>query len=69
MKLQHPNVVPLFGTTSGFGPFPAMVCPWLDNGPLSSYLEHRDGNIEIRQVLTLVCTTARIVVGLWHGLF
>ncbi|KAH0833897.1 kinase-like domain-containing protein [Lanmaoa asiatica] len=54
MKLDHTNVLPLFGTTSGFGPFPAMVCPWLENGTLTSYLERSNGDLEILQVLALV---------------
>ena len=57
MKLDHPNVLSLFGTTSGFGPFPAMVCPWLENGTLTSYLERCDANLKIRQLLELVRMT------------
>ena len=57
MKLDHPNVLSLFGTTSGFGPFPAMVCPWLENGTLTSYLERSDANLKIRQLLELVRMT------------
>lgn len=55
MKLKHGNVLPLFGTASGFGQFPAMVCPWLENGALTSYLGRFD--LGIRQVLALVCMT------------
>ncbi|KIJ04903.1 hypothetical protein PAXINDRAFT_42626, partial [Paxillus involutus ATCC 200175] len=40
LNLEHVNVLPLFGTTMGFGQFPAMVCPWREHGPLSSFLEH-----------------------------
>ncbi|KAF9232252.1 kinase-like domain-containing protein, partial [Melanogaster broomeanus] len=35
LGLDHDNIVPLFGTTTDFGQFPAMVCPWLENGQLS----------------------------------
>ncbi|KAN0080140.1 Protein kinase-like domain containing protein [Tylopilus felleus] len=52
MKLKHGNVLPLFGTASGFGQFPAMVCPWLENGALTSYLGRFD--LGIRQVLALI---------------
>ncbi|KAG1728736.1 kinase-like protein [Suillus paluster] len=38
-RLRHDNVVPLYGTVSGFGPFVALVCPWYDKGSLSCYLE------------------------------
>ena len=58
MKLNHTNVLSLFGTTSGFGPSPAMVCPWLDNGTLTSYLVRRNDELGIQQVLALVCTVA-----------
>ncbi|KAF8833686.1 kinase-like protein [Paxillus ammoniavirescens] len=40
-NLDHVNILPLFGTTMNFGRFPAMVCPWLENGSLTSYLERR----------------------------
>ncbi|KAF8548432.1 kinase-like protein [Imleria badia] len=55
MKLNHPNVLSLFGITSGFGPFPAMVCPWLENGTLTSYLECCGA---ILQILALTCDVA-----------
>ncbi|KAF9238959.1 kinase-like protein, partial [Melanogaster broomeanus] len=54
LKLNHVNVVPLFGTTMDFGRFPAMVCPWLDNGPLSSYLERRGDNLTMGERLALL---------------
>ena len=58
MKLNHTNILPLFGTTSGFGPFTAMVCPWLENGTLKSYLERCGAKLEILLILALVCMTA-----------
>ncbi|KIJ12412.1 hypothetical protein PAXINDRAFT_171220, partial [Paxillus involutus ATCC 200175] len=54
LNLDHLNVLPLFGTTNDFGPFPAMVCPWLDNGSLSSYLQRRDDNLTLVERLALV---------------
>jgi hypothetical protein len=41
--LEHQNILPLLGITYDFGrnkPM-GMVCPWLDNGNLNSYLEKR----------------------------
>ncbi|THV01710.1 hypothetical protein K435DRAFT_775967 [Dendrothele bispora CBS 962.96] len=38
-QLDHPNVVPLYGTVSDFGIYPSMVCPWLENGSVTRYLE------------------------------
>ncbi|KIJ13862.1 hypothetical protein PAXINDRAFT_116831 [Paxillus involutus ATCC 200175] len=40
-SLDHINILPLLGTTMGFGRLPAMVSPWLENGALTSYLERR----------------------------
>ncbi|KAH7912184.1 kinase-like domain-containing protein [Hygrophoropsis aurantiaca] len=37
--LDHPNIVPLLGVATGFGPYTAMVCPWMENGTLGSYIE------------------------------
>ncbi|KAF4601479.1 hypothetical protein EYR38_006132 [Pleurotus pulmonarius] len=38
LKLKHPRVLPLYGIVSGFGPYPSMVCPWMDKGNLNNYL-------------------------------
>ncbi|KAG2361764.1 kinase-like domain-containing protein [Suillus spraguei] len=38
-KLQHPNILPVYGYTYGFGPFIAIVSPWAENGNLSDYLD------------------------------
>ncbi|KIJ57939.1 hypothetical protein HYDPIDRAFT_120156 [Hydnomerulius pinastri MD-312] len=38
-RLEHENVLPLYGVTFDFGNFPAMVCPWVHDGALSGYLE------------------------------
>jgi hypothetical protein len=32
----------MYGTVKGFGPFPALVTPWMPNGTLTSYLD-REG--------------------------
>jgi len=37
-QLDHPNILPLFGITSDFGPFAGMVGPWMANGNLNCYL-------------------------------
>ncbi|KAF8834867.1 kinase-like protein, partial [Paxillus ammoniavirescens] len=54
LKLTHINVLPLFGTTMGFGLYPAMVCPWLEDGPLTSYLERRNDSLPTVERLVLV---------------
>ena len=38
----------------GFGRFPAMVCPWVANGALTSYLEDRHHSLSAVKVLGLV---------------
>ncbi|KAG1796466.1 kinase-like domain-containing protein [Suillus variegatus] len=39
LKLEHKNIVPLWGVADGFGSLPALVSPWLENGALTGYLE------------------------------
>ncbi|KAG1852705.1 kinase-like protein, partial [Suillus subluteus] len=38
-NLKHPNILPVYGYTYGFGPFIAIVSPWAENGNLSDYLK------------------------------
>ncbi|KIJ07683.1 hypothetical protein PAXINDRAFT_90024, partial [Paxillus involutus ATCC 200175] len=66
VNLKHVNILPLFGTTMGFGRFPAMVCPWLENGTLTSYLEHRHDTLRPLERLALVgsCLHSQSIV---HG--
>ncbi|KAF8835173.1 WD40 repeat-like protein [Paxillus ammoniavirescens] len=54
VNLQHVNILPLFGTTMGLGRFPAMICPWLENGTLSSYLTRRHDTLKPLQRLALI---------------
>ncbi|KAG9309263.1 kinase-like domain-containing protein [Chiua virens] len=54
LSLKHANVLPLLGTTMGFGRFPAMVCPWLDHGSLTNYLEDHYDRLSIAEILTLL---------------
>ncbi|KIJ07795.1 hypothetical protein PAXINDRAFT_139697 [Paxillus involutus ATCC 200175] len=46
-----------------FGRFPAMVCPWLENGALTSYLEHQHGTLKPVERLVLVVHSQSIVHG------
>ncbi|KAG1858631.1 kinase-like domain-containing protein [Suillus tomentosus] len=41
-NLKHANIVPIYGYTYGFGPFPAIVSRWAEEGNLSDYLK-REG--------------------------
>ncbi|KAF8556076.1 kinase-like protein [Imleria badia] len=54
VRLQHPNVLPLFGTireTNVHYDIPAMVCPWVEHGALSGYLERNKGLTRLDIVL------------------
>lgn len=48
-KLDHKNVLPLFGIALGFGFYPAMVCPWAPNGALSQYLQLRHSTLPVAE--------------------
>ncbi|KAG2126827.1 kinase-like domain-containing protein [Suillus clintonianus] len=43
MSLCHDNLLPIYGTTTGFGSsLPCLVSPWMKNGSLTSYLSARN---------------------------
>ncbi|KAF9233976.1 kinase-like domain-containing protein, partial [Melanogaster broomeanus] len=67
LKLDHPNVLPLFGTTTGFGQFPAMVCPWLENRALTSYLERWNDKLTTEQRLALVRICCTLLLNHVHS--
>ncbi|KAG1820905.1 kinase-like domain-containing protein [Suillus subaureus] len=46
-NLNHPNILPVFGYTCGFGPFIAIVSPWADNGNLTVYLEREGADLTL----------------------
>ncbi|KAG2140916.1 kinase-like domain-containing protein [Suillus bovinus] len=47
--LEDAHILPLIGLTWGFGPLPALVCPWVENGSLNSYLElHKNLTLGLR---------------------
>ncbi|KIM29279.1 hypothetical protein M408DRAFT_121808 [Serendipita vermifera MAFF 305830] len=47
-KLDHPNVVPLWGYTDDMGPLPSMISPWYENGNASSYVQKQRLSIEFK---------------------
>ncbi|KIK91331.1 hypothetical protein PAXRUDRAFT_830937 [Paxillus rubicundulus Ve08.2h10] len=53
----HKNVLPVYGTTLNFGPLPSLVCPWVDGGSLTHYLEiHSNLSREQRhEILFQIC--------------
>ncbi|KIK93122.1 hypothetical protein PAXRUDRAFT_789472, partial [Paxillus rubicundulus Ve08.2h10] len=58
MSLEHINVLPLLGITMNFGRLPAMVCPWLGNGSLTSYLGRRNDTLTSIERFSLLSDTA-----------
>jgi len=46
-KLQHENIMPLFGYTYGFGLLMAIVHPWAENGNLTMFLEREGSALRI----------------------
>lgn len=60
LRLDHDNVLPIFGLTLGFGPLPALVCPWMENGTLTSYLEqnHKQLSASTRKAMLLEVISA-----------
>ncbi|KIJ05048.1 hypothetical protein PAXINDRAFT_50441, partial [Paxillus involutus ATCC 200175] len=52
-RLKHHNILPLYGVTDGFGPFPAFVSLWAENGTLTEYLEHRE-QLDLERRLALL---------------
>ncbi|KAF8835363.1 kinase-like protein [Paxillus ammoniavirescens] len=39
IRLDHPNVLKLYGIADGFAFLPALVSPWVEKGTLTKYLE------------------------------
>ncbi|KAK0471351.1 TKL/TKL-ccin protein kinase [Armillaria novae-zelandiae] len=57
-KLDHPNILPLLGVVSDFGRYDAMICPWLDNGSVTSYMERCGDLLSMTDRLQLLCEVA-----------
>ncbi|KAG2033156.1 kinase-like domain-containing protein [Suillus americanus] len=43
IQLSHNHILPFEGVTEGFGPLPALVTPWMENGSLNNYLRQEVG--------------------------
>ncbi|KAG1900067.1 kinase-like domain-containing protein [Suillus fuscotomentosus] len=59
-RLMQENILPLLGVARGFDAAPgcdALVCPWMENGTLSKYID-RYPAMELRQKLKLLCDVA-----------
>ncbi|KAG1853480.1 kinase-like domain-containing protein [Suillus subalutaceus] len=72
LGLDHENVIPIFGMTLGFGPLPALVCPWMKNGTLTRYLEqnYHQTTASTRKAMLLEIISAVLYLhhhGVIHG--
>ncbi|KAG2140915.1 kinase-like domain-containing protein [Suillus bovinus] len=72
LGLDHDNVIPIFGMALGFGPLPALVCPWMSNGTLTRYLEqnHHQITASTRKAMLLDVISAVLYLhdhGVIHG--
>jgi serine/threonine protein kinase len=56
IQLLHDNILPLEGVTvvDEFGPFLALVTPWMENGSLNDYLR-REVGLSWERKLSMVC--------------
>ncbi|KAJ8597344.1 kinase-like protein [Rhizopogon salebrosus TDB-379] len=52
--LAHDNIVPLFGTTGGYGSYTALVFPWFQTGTLHRLIEDVGIVLRIEEKLNLV---------------
>ncbi|KAJ7731934.1 TKL/TKL-ccin protein kinase [Mycena maculata] len=57
-RLDHKHVLKLLGTVSDFGPYDSMVCPWLEQGSVSKYMERRGDILSMTDRLQLLCEVA-----------
>ncbi|KIJ08712.1 hypothetical protein PAXINDRAFT_172803 [Paxillus involutus ATCC 200175] len=46
-KLRHDNIVPLLGIARGFASAISTVSPWISGGPLHTYLDTRDADLNL----------------------
>lgn len=56
--MAHPHVLPLLGVVSDFGPYMSMVCPWMENGSVTRYLERCGDLVGMVERMGLVAQVA-----------
>jgi serine/threonine protein kinase len=64
ITLKHQNILTFNGVIDGFGPLPALVSPWMENGSLDSYLKQGyvpSGADKLRMVRTMSRNTERVL--------
>jgi serine/threonine protein kinase len=58
INLKHANILKLHGIVEGFGPLPALVSPWMENGSLDSYLKQHTTPSKV-EALKMVSTVSK----------
>jgi hypothetical protein len=62
LELEHENIVPLWGVADGFGSLPALVSPWLENGALTGYLQHKHEILSYNRKFALVRSISHLII-------
>ncbi|KAG1828265.1 kinase-like domain-containing protein [Suillus variegatus] len=62
-KLEHENILPLYGVVMDFGPIVSVVHPWKENGTLSTYLSCKHATLTVQDKFKLL---ENIVSGLHY---
>ncbi|OAX35236.1 kinase-like protein [Rhizopogon vinicolor AM-OR11-026] len=53
-RLKHDCILPLWGVANNFGPYPAMICPWVKNGALTGFLEREQDTLSSQDKFSLL---------------
>ncbi|KAJ7202465.1 kinase-like domain-containing protein, partial [Mycena haematopus] len=54
-RLAHKHVLKLLRTVSNFGPYNSIVCPWLEQGSVSKYMERHGDILSMTDRLQMLC--------------
>ncbi|KAF8556489.1 kinase-like protein [Imleria badia] len=67
-RLEHPNILPLYGVVFDFSALPSLVCPWMPNGTLTAYLSSQQDEQDEHEKWSLVSHAPRFHnEGVVHG--
>ncbi|KAG1811637.1 kinase-like domain-containing protein [Suillus variegatus] len=66
-KLNHANILRIHGYTYGFGPFPAIISPWAENGNLTVYLEREGAALTLVRRFQLAIHANSVIHGDFNG--
>ncbi|KAG1726577.1 kinase-like protein, partial [Suillus lakei] len=53
-RLKHGSILPLWGVANDIKRYPAMVCPWADNGSLTGFLKRQQDNLSSQDKFSLL---------------